>query len=50
MPFVSVHIHFVWSTKNWLPLLKTEEIRTKMWQHIRDNGIKKSAKNHITAY
>lgn len=38
MPFVSVYIHFVWSTKNRVPYLETKEIRKAMWQHIRDNG------------
>jgi len=38
MPFVSVYIHFVWSTKNRIPYLETKEIRDAMWQHIRDNG------------
>ena len=38
MPFISVYIHFVWSTKNRAPYLKNKTIRTAMWQHIRDNG------------
>ena len=38
MPFVSVYIHFVWSTKKRVPYLATENIRGVMWQHIRDNG------------
>ena len=38
MSFVSVYIHFVWSTKNRVPYLETKEIREAMWQHIRDNG------------
>lgn len=38
MPFVSIYIHFVWSTKNRVPYLETEEIRAAMWQHIKDNG------------
>ncbi len=38
MPFVSVFIHFVWSTKDRLPYLETKAIREAMWQHIRDNG------------
>jgi REP element-mobilizing transposase RayT len=38
MPFVSVYIHFVWSTKNRVHYLKTKTIREAMWQHIRDNG------------
>ena len=38
MPFISVYIHFVWSTKDRVPYLETKEIRSAMWQHIRDNG------------
>lgn len=38
MPFVKVYIHFVWSTKNRVPYLKTKEIRTAMWQHIKENA------------
>lgn len=41
MLFISVHIHFVWSTKNRVPYLETKEIREAMWKHIRDNGITK---------
>jgi len=38
MPFVKVYIHFVWSTKNRVPYLNSKEIRTAMWQHIKENG------------
>jgi putative transposase len=41
MPFVSVYIHFVWSTKNRNPHLKTKTIRETMWNHIKDNGRQK---------
>lgn len=41
MPFVKVYIHFVWSTKNRIPYLETVEIRKAMWQHIKENAIKK---------
>jgi putative transposase len=37
MPFVKVWIHFVWSTKNRAALL-TPEIRSKVFQHIRENA------------
>jgi REP element-mobilizing transposase RayT len=37
MPFVKVWIHFVWSTKNREPYL-TNEIRQKIFQHIRENA------------
>ena len=38
MPFIKVHIHFVWSTKNRIPSLETKEMRQKVWQHIRENA------------
>ncbi len=38
MPFIKVHIHFVWSTKNREPYLSTKEMRQKVWQHIRENA------------
>ena len=38
MPFVSVYIHFVWSTKNRVPYLNTKIIRTALWQHIKENA------------
>lgn len=41
MPFVKVYIHFVWSTKNRTPYLKTLEIRNAMWQHIKQNASNK---------
>ncbi len=41
MPFIKVYIHFVWSTKNRIPYLKTPEIRKAMWQHIKENANKK---------
>lgn len=40
MPYVKVWIHFVWSTKNRFPYL-CNEIRPKVFQHIRDNANKK---------
>ena len=41
MSFIKVYIHFVWSTKNREPILKTKELRKKVWQHIRENAIEK---------
>ena|SRR5690554_5993145 len=41
MSFIKVYIHFVWSTKNRFPYLKTKEIRQKVWQHIRENAKEK---------
>jgi putative transposase len=37
MPWVKVWIHFVWSTKNREHLL-VDEIRQKVFQHIRENA------------
>ena len=37
MPFVKVWLHFVWSTKDRCPYL-TDEIRTKVFEHIRQNA------------
>ena len=41
MPFLKVYIHFVWSTKDRVQTLNKPEIRRKVWQHIRENTIKK---------
>jgi putative transposase len=41
MPHIKVYIHFVWSTKNRRKLLVTPEIRTKIWQHIKNNAREK---------
>ncbi len=41
MPFVKVYIHFVWSTKNRVPYLNSKELRTKVWNHIRENALEK---------
>jgi len=41
MPFIKVYIHFVWSTKNRYPFLKTKEMRLKVWSHIRENAKEK---------
>ena len=41
MPFVKVYIHFIWSTKNRETFLETNEIRNKVWFHIKENAIKK---------
>lgn len=37
MPWTKVWIHFVWSTANHDPLLR-DEIRARVFQHIRDNA------------
>lgn len=41
MSFIKVYIHFVWSTKNRVPYLNSKELRTKMWNHIRENAKEK---------
>ena len=39
MSFINVYIHFVWSTKNRLPLLASRSKRIKVWNHIRNTAI-----------
>ena len=41
MPYISVYIHFVWSTKNGYHYLDTKDIRQKVWQHISENAVAK---------
>ncbi|MNR04011.1 Transposase IS200 like protein [compost metagenome] len=41
MSFIKVYIHFVWSTKNRIPFLATQEIRKTVWNHIRVNAKEK---------
>ena len=41
MSFIKVYVHFVWLTKNRIPLL-TENIRFKVFEHIRENARKKN--------
>lgn len=41
MPFVKVYIHLAWSTKNRYPFLDSKELRLKLWNHIKENAIKK---------
>lgn len=38
MPYISVYIHFVWSTKKGYPFLDNPELRKKVWQHISENA------------
>ena len=42
MPYVKIYIHLVWSTKNWKPHLDSEELRKKVWQHIKENAKEKN--------
>ena len=41
MPYLKVFIHFVWTTKDRLPLLRTKEIRKEVWKHIKKNAKEK---------
>ncbi len=41
MPFIKAYIHFVFSTKNRKPFLRTSAIRQKVWNHIRENAKEK---------
>ena len=34
MSFIKAYVHFVWSTKNREPYLRTEELRKQVWQHM----------------
>jgi putative transposase len=38
MPFIKIYIHLVWSTKNRIPFLHSQEIRQKVWHHIKENS------------
>ncbi len=42
MPYVKVFVHFVWSTKNRIPLLESPGLRQEVWQHIFENAKKKN--------
>ena len=41
MAYIKVYIHFVWSTKEWKPLLQPLEVRKAVWKHIRENAKEK---------
>jgi REP element-mobilizing transposase RayT len=41
MPFTTVYIHFVWSTKDRQPFLDSPELRRKVWDHIKENAKQK---------
>ena len=41
MPYLKIYIHFVWCTKNREPFLNTLESRKLVWNHIRENAVKK---------
>ena len=38
MVYIKVHLHCIWSTKDRVPFLSTKEIRTQVWQHIKENA------------
>jgi len=41
MPYTKVYIHFVWTTKNRIPFLETSQMRKSLWDHIKQNAVKK---------
>ncbi len=50
MPWIKVWLHFVWATKDHFPFL-TDEIRPKVFQHIRENARSKGIYiDHINGY
>jgi putative transposase len=40
MPFISAYMHYIWSTKNRVPLI-TKELKPNFLEHIRENAVKK---------
>lgn len=42
MPYINVYIHFVWCTKNREPYLESAVIRKMVWEHIKENALKKN--------
>jgi REP element-mobilizing transposase RayT len=50
MPYVKVWVHFVWTTKNRVPLLR-DEIRQTVFQHILENAREKGIYiDHLNGY
>ena len=41
MPHINVYIHFVWATKRRIPFLDSKNLRSEVWNHIRENADKK---------
>lgn len=39
MSFILSYQHFVWSTKNRIPFLSTQDIRKEVWEHMRNAAI-----------
>jgi REP element-mobilizing transposase RayT len=51
MSVVKVYVHLVWGTKNRYPFLSTNDIRNKMWSHIKENSIEKGIFiDHVNGY
>jgi putative transposase len=42
MPYINVYIHFVWCTKNREPYLESPETRKSLWEHMKENALKKN--------
>ena len=38
MPYISIYIHIVFTTKNRFPFLDTIQIRKEVWKHIFENA------------
>ena len=41
MPFISVYLHCIWSTKYRIPFLHSYNVRKQVWNHIKDNAASK---------
>ncbi|MBW1658748.1 transposase [Flavobacterium quisquiliarum] len=41
MPFTKIYVHCVWSTKNRFPFLNSVDLREKVWNHIKENALRK---------
>ncbi len=41
MSFIKIYVHYIWSTKNRIPLL-SDDIRDKVFKHIRENAQNKN--------
>ncbi|PVV59564.1 IS200/IS605 family transposase [Chryseobacterium sp. HMWF035] len=41
MPFIKIYIHVVFSTRNRIPYFNTQELRIKVWKHIKENASQK---------
>lgn len=44
MPYLKIWIHLVWATKNHDPLLQDDEVRNKVFNHMREYALKKDIK------